>query len=34
MAVMSFDVEGDRITNIWSVRNPDKLRPWTEQPGR
>ena len=27
--VMAFDVAGDRITHIWVVRNPDKLRPWT-----
>ncbi|MEV0620250.1 RNA polymerase sigma factor SigJ [Nonomuraea sp. NPDC050404] len=32
MAVMAFDVEGERIKHIWSVRNPDKLRPWTEHP--
>ncbi|MGC9378021.1 RNA polymerase sigma factor SigJ [Streptomyces sp. MH13] len=29
VAVMSFDVTGDRITRIWGVRNPEKLRPWT-----
>ncbi len=28
VTVMSFDVVGDRIAHIWSVRNPDKLRPW------
>ncbi|MFC4059552.1 RNA polymerase sigma factor SigJ [Planomonospora corallina] len=28
-AVMAFEVAGDRITRIWAVRNPDKLRPWT-----
>jgi RNA polymerase sigma-70 factor (ECF subfamily) len=27
--VIAFDVVGDRITHIWAVRNPDKLRPWT-----
>jgi hypothetical protein len=27
--VMAFDIAGDRITHIWAVRNPDKLRPWT-----
>lgn len=27
--VMAFDVTDDRITRIWAVRNPDKLRPWT-----
>ncbi|MEV0195274.1 RNA polymerase sigma factor SigJ [Nonomuraea sp. NPDC050691] len=29
VAVFAFDVAGDRITRIWGVRNPDKLRPWT-----
>ncbi|MFI1735313.1 RNA polymerase sigma factor SigJ [Streptomyces acidicola] len=29
VAVYAFDVAGDRITHIWAVRNPDKLRPWT-----
>jgi RNA polymerase sigma factor (sigma-70 family) len=29
VTVMAFDVVGDRITHIWAVRNPDKLRPWT-----
>ncbi|WP_405802013.1 RNA polymerase sigma factor SigJ [Streptomyces sp. NBC_01506] len=28
-AVLAFDVAGDRITHIWSVRNPEKLRSWT-----
>jgi|GEM_PF-4785913 len=28
-AVMAFEVGGDRITRIWAVRNPEKLRPWT-----
>ncbi|MET8996138.1 RNA polymerase sigma factor SigJ [Amycolatopsis sp. NPDC004169] len=27
-AVYSFDVEDGRITRIWAVRNPEKLRPW------
>ncbi|GGT15120.1 RNA polymerase sigma factor SigJ [Nonomuraea spiralis] len=27
--VVAFDVVGDRISHIWAVRNPDKLRPWT-----
>lgn len=26
--VMSFDVVDGKIRHIWSVRNPDKLRPW------
>ncbi len=28
-AVYAFDIADDRITHIWAVRNPDKLRPWT-----
>ena len=28
--VMAFDVVGDRIRHIWAVRNPEKLRAWTE----
>ncbi|GAA3164717.1 RNA polymerase sigma factor SigJ [Nonomuraea roseoviolacea] len=28
-AVFAFEVAGERITRIWAVRNPDKLRPWT-----
>ncbi len=28
-AVLAFHVTGDRITHIWAVLNPDKLRPWT-----
>ncbi|MGZ0145844.1 RNA polymerase sigma factor SigJ [Kribbella sp. WER1] len=27
--VLAFDFSGDLITNIWTVRNPEKLRPWT-----
>ncbi len=27
-AVLAFDVNGDRITHIWAVLNPEKLRPW------
>jgi RNA polymerase sigma factor (sigma-70 family) len=30
VTVMAFDVSGDRITHIWAVRNPEKLRPWTD----
>ncbi|MGW3356852.1 RNA polymerase sigma factor SigJ [Streptomyces bungoensis] len=26
--VFAFEVDDDRITRIWAVRNPDKLRPW------
>jgi RNA polymerase sigma factor (sigma-70 family) len=29
VTVFAFDVAGDRITRIWAVRNPGKLRPWT-----
>jgi RNA polymerase sigma factor (sigma-70 family) len=29
-AVLAFEVAGDRITHIWGVRNPEKLRPWTD----
>ena len=29
VAVLAFDVAGDRIKHIWAVLNPDKLRPWT-----
>ena len=29
VTVFAFDVAGDRITHIWAVRNPEKLRPWT-----
>ena len=29
VAVLAFDVAGDRIRHIWAVRNPEKLRAWT-----
>jgi RNA polymerase sigma factor (sigma-70 family) len=29
VSVFAFDFAGDRITRIWAVRNPEKLRPWT-----
>ncbi|PZG20478.1 RNA polymerase subunit sigma-24 [Micromonospora craterilacus] len=29
VSVYAFEVAGDRITRIWAVRHPDKLRPWT-----
>jgi RNA polymerase sigma-70 factor (ECF subfamily) len=32
VTVFAFDIAGDRIKHIWAVRNPDKLRSWTEQP--
>jgi RNA polymerase sigma-70 factor (ECF subfamily) len=28
VTVFAFDVADDRITRIWAVRNPEKLRPW------
>jgi RNA polymerase sigma-70 factor (ECF subfamily) len=29
IVVMAFEVAGERITHIWAVRNPEKLRSWT-----
>jgi len=29
VTVLAFDVAHGRITKIWAVRNPEKLRPWT-----
>ncbi len=29
VTVFAFDVTGGRISHIWVVRNPEKLRPWT-----
>ncbi|WP_329389316.1 RNA polymerase sigma factor SigJ [Streptomyces sp. NBC_01351] len=29
VTVAAFALDGDRITRIWAVRNPEKLRPWT-----
>jgi RNA polymerase sigma-70 factor (ECF subfamily) len=34
VVVYAFEVAGGRITHIWAVLNPDKLRPWTEGPAR
>ena len=31
VTVFAFDVAGDRIKHIWAVRNPEKLRPWTQR---
>jgi RNA polymerase sigma-70 factor (ECF subfamily) len=28
VTVFAFGIDGDRITRIWAVRNPDKLRAW------
>jgi len=30
VTVFAFGIAGGLITHIWVVRNPDKLRPWTE----
>jgi RNA polymerase sigma-70 factor (ECF subfamily) len=27
--VIAFGFGGDQITNIWAIRNPEKLQPWT-----
>ncbi|MFJ4598402.1 RNA polymerase sigma factor SigJ [Streptomyces griseoluteus] len=32
VTVAAFEGDGDRVTRIWVVRNPEKLRPWTPQP--
>ncbi|MEU9182646.1 RNA polymerase sigma factor SigJ [Streptomyces sp. NPDC048550] len=29
VTVAAFDLTGSRVTRIWAVRNPEKLRPWT-----
>jgi RNA polymerase sigma factor (sigma-70 family) len=29
VTVFAFDVAGGRIRQIWAIRNPEKLRPWT-----
>ncbi|MER7197996.1 RNA polymerase subunit sigma-24 [Streptomyces sp. CB01635] len=31
MTVASFDVSDGRVTRIWVVRNPEKLRPWARE---
>ena len=31
VTVMAFDITGDRITHIWAVLNPEKLKPWTRR---
>ncbi|WP_326822317.1 RNA polymerase sigma factor SigJ [Streptosporangium sp. NBC_01756] len=33
MVVASFDVADGRVTRIWAVRNPEKLRPWVRDGG-
>jgi RNA polymerase sigma-70 factor (ECF subfamily) len=30
VTVAAFSLTGGRITRIWAIRNPEKLRPWTE----
>ncbi|MFF1688209.1 MULTISPECIES: RNA polymerase sigma factor SigJ [unclassified Streptomyces] len=30
VTVFAFRVAGGRITHIWAMRNPEKLRPWTD----
>jgi RNA polymerase sigma factor (sigma-70 family) len=34
VTVFAFEVAGDKITHIWAVRNPEKLRPWTTPDAR
>jgi RNA polymerase sigma-70 factor (ECF subfamily) len=29
VSVLAFDFAGSRISHMWAVRNPEKLRPWT-----
>ncbi|GGS18329.1 RNA polymerase sigma24 factor [Streptomyces aureoverticillatus] len=29
VSVLAFDFADNRITHLWAVRNPEKLRPWT-----
>lgn len=31
VTVAAFDVSGGRVTRIWAVRNPEKLRPWARE---
>ncbi|MEU6264580.1 RNA polymerase sigma factor SigJ [Saccharopolyspora shandongensis] len=31
VTVYAFGIAGGKITNIWAVRNPEKLRPWKEE---
>ncbi|WP_050502270.1 RNA polymerase sigma factor SigJ [Streptomyces monomycini] len=33
VTVAAFDVHGGRVTRIWAVRNPEKLRPWALESG-
>ena len=29
VTVFAFEIVGDRIKQIWAVRNPEKLHPWS-----
>ncbi|MFD5615470.1 hypothetical protein ACFWIS_33485, partial [Kitasatospora sp. NPDC127060] len=31
LTVAAFDVADGRVTRIWAVRNPEKLRRWTDR---
>jgi RNA polymerase sigma factor (sigma-70 family) len=31
VTVFAFELAGDRVTHIWAVRNPSKLRPWASR---
>ncbi|MFD6876195.1 MULTISPECIES: RNA polymerase sigma factor SigJ [unclassified Streptomyces] len=31
VTVAAFSLADDRITHIWAIRNPEKLRPWTDR---
>jgi CRP-like cAMP-binding protein len=33
VTVAALDVVGERVTRIWAVRNPEKLRAWTAEGG-
>ncbi|MFF5847187.1 RNA polymerase sigma factor SigJ [Streptomyces massasporeus] len=33
MTVAAFEVTDGRVTRIWAVRNPEKLRPWARESG-
>jgi len=28
VTVFAFDIAAGRVTRVWAIRNPDKLRPW------
>ncbi|WP_330236708.1 RNA polymerase sigma factor SigJ [Streptomyces sp. NBC_00566] len=32
VTVAAFEIDSDRVTRIWVMRNPEKLRPWAPQP--